>query len=61
MIRDDDKEATVRDRLGIYHTTTKPLVEYYTAEADAGNCKYFKLDGTQPVDAVSQQLAELLG
>ena len=27
--RDDDKEETVRKRLEIYHTQTKPLVEYY--------------------------------
>ncbi|MEN8778271.1 MAG: adenylate kinase [Glaciecola sp.] len=60
-IRDDDKEATVRDRLGIYHTQTKPLVDYYRAEADNGNCAYHKLDGTLPVDNVSAQLAELLG
>ena len=60
-IRDDDKESTVRDRLGIYHTQTKPLVEYYQAEAAAGHCGYHKFDGTQPVDNVSAQLAELLG
>ena len=60
-IRDDDKESTVRDRLGIYHTQTKPLVDYYQAEAAAGHCGYHKFDGTQPVDNVSAQLAELLG
>lgn len=60
IIRPDDEEATVRKRLGIYHEQTKPLVDYYTAEAEAGNCQYHKLDGTQPVDAVSVQLAELL-
>ena len=61
IIRDDDKEETVRNRLGIYHEQTQPLVDYYNAEAAAGNCSYHKLDGTQPVDQVSQQLAELLG
>ena len=60
-IRDDDKEATVRDRLNIYHTQTKPLVDYYTNEANAGNCAYHKLDGTAPVEQVSAQLAKLLG
>ena len=29
MQRDDDREATVRKRLGVYHTQTEPLVEYY--------------------------------
>ncbi len=60
-IRPDDQEDTVRKRLGIYHEQTKPLVDYYTAQADAGECQYHKIDGTQAVDAVSQQLAGYLG
>jgi adenylate kinase len=59
-IRPDDEESTVRKRLGIYHEQTKPLVDYYQAEATAGNCKYITMDGTQAVDAVSAQLAEQL-
>ncbi len=59
--RADDEEETVRKRLAIYHEQTKPLVNYYSAEADAGNCEYHKLDGTRPVDEVSAELAELLG
>ncbi len=27
--RNDDKEETIRDRLGVYHEQTEPLVEYY--------------------------------
>ena len=61
VIRPDDEEATVRKRLGVYHEQTKPLVDYYKGEADAGNCQYHKLDGTQEVSAVSAQLSELLG
>ncbi|MCF6440807.1 adenylate kinase [Pseudoalteromonas luteoviolacea] len=61
IIRADDTEETVRKRLGIYHDQTRPLVDYYNKEAEAGNTKYHKLDGTQAVDAVSQQLGELLG
>ncbi len=61
IIRDDDKEDTVRARLGVYHEQTEPLVSYYSAEAEAGNCQYHKLDGTKPVDEVSKELAELLG
>ncbi|PKH06964.1 adenylate kinase [Moritella sp. Urea-trap-13] len=60
-IRADDVEATVRKRLGIYHDQTAPLIAYYGKEADAGNSKYVTFDGTQAVDAVSKQLAELLG
>lgn len=60
-IRPDDQEDTVRKRLGIYHEQTKPLVDYYSAEANLGNCKYHKLDGTAPVENVSNELATLLG
>jgi adenylate kinase len=60
VIRPDDEESIVRDRLAIYHEQTKPLVSYYGKEAEAGNSKYFKLDGTQSVDAISNQLVELL-
>jgi adenylate kinase len=59
-IRPDDEESTVRKRLGIYHEQTKPLVSYYQTEAKAGNCSYLTIDGTQPVDQVSDLLAEKL-
>jgi adenylate kinase len=61
VVRPDDQESTVRDRLNIYHEQTKPLVDYYTDLANKGKCSYTKLDGTQPVEKVSQQLGELLG
>ena len=40
--RDDDREATVRKRLGVYHQMTEPLVEYYE---DRGLLRRF--DGTR--------------
>lgn len=61
IIRPDDKAETVLERLAIYHNQTKPLIQYYTAEAEAGNTTYHRLDGTQPVEAVSAQLDKLLG
>jgi len=60
-IRVDDVEETVRKRLAIYHDQTAPLIAYYGEEAAAGNSKYVTFDGTQTVDFVSKQLAELLG
>merc|ERR1712137_1317398 len=60
IVREDDKEETVRKRLAIYHEQTKPLVNYYSAEAEAGNCEYHKLDGNRPVDVVSAELEERL-
>ncbi|WP_026960539.1 MULTISPECIES: adenylate kinase [Aliagarivorans] len=60
VIRPDDEEATVRDRLNIYHEQTEPLVAYYQNEAAAGNGKCFKVDGTLAVAEVSNKIAELL-
>ncbi|GAA0815079.1 adenylate kinase [Colwellia sp. D2M02] len=59
-IRPDDEEATVRKRLAIYHEQTKPLVDFYQAEAKAGNCSYLTVDGTQAVEAVNALLSEKL-
>lgn len=61
IIRADDKPETVLDRLSVYHKQTSPLIDYYQAEAKAGNTKYFRLDGTQKVEAVSQELDKILG
>jgi hypothetical protein len=44
----------------VYHNTTKPLVDYYQAEAKAGNTQYFRLDGTQKVEDVSKELDKIL-
>lgn len=59
-IRPDDEEATVRKRLAIYHEQTKPLVDFYQAEAKSGNCQYLTIDGTQAVEAVNALLSEKL-
>lgn len=61
IIRQDDKPETVLERLAIYHKQTKPLIAYYSAEAEAGNTVYHRLDGTKPVEEVSAELAKLLG
>lgn len=61
IIRPDDTEETVRKRLTIYHEQTQPLVDFYQAEAEQGNTQFAKIDGTQAVEAVNEQLAQLLG
>ena len=61
IIRADDKPETVLDRLAVYHKQTSPLIDYYQAEAKAGNTQYFRLDGTQKVEEVSQALDKILG
>ena len=60
IIRADDKPETVLDRLAVYHKQTSPLIDYYQAEAKAGNTQYFRLNGTQKVEEVSQELNKIL-
>ncbi len=60
VIREDDKEETVRARLTVYHNQTALSIEYYGKEAVAGNTKYLKFDGTLPVAEVSAQLEKAL-
>jgi len=53
--RDDDREETVKNRLGVYHAQTKPLVAYYNEWAAAGDAaapRYRKINGLASVDAV---------
>ena len=59
-VRPDDEETTVRKRLAIYHEQTKPLVDFYQAEASSGNCSYLTVDGTQAVEKVNALLSAQL-
>jgi adenylate kinase len=61
IIREDDKEETVRKRLAIYHEQTEPLVAYYRKLADQGKTAFHKVDGTRDVETISKELGELLG
>jgi adenylate kinase len=60
VVRDDDKEDVVRSRLTVYHNQTAPLIEYYSKEAQAGNTKYLKFDGTKQVAEVSADIEKAL-
>jgi len=53
--RDDDQEATVLNRLAIYHAQTMPLIAYYqrwAASGEPGAPKHRKVNGLASVDAV---------
>tara|TARA_B100000029_G_scaffold103763_1_gene94316 strand:- start:273 stop:920 length:648 start_codon:yes stop_codon:yes gene_type:complete len=55
IIRDDDKESTVRKRLDVYHEQTKPLIDYY------GKNDIVKfIDGSQSIDMVSEDIKKSL-
>lgn len=55
IIREDDKESTVRKRLDVYHEQTKPLIDYY-GENDI--VKF--IDGSQSIDMVSEDIKKSL-
>ena len=63
--RVDDAEATVRKRLAVYHSQTRPLVEYYTAWAATGDPqapKYRRIPGSGGVEQIRDRaLQALLG
>ncbi len=59
--RDDDKEETVKERLRVYHEQTEPLIDFYSKEAEAGNCKYVKVNGVGSVDDIREQIFAGLG
>ena len=62
--RDDDKEETVKKRLEVYHSQTKPLVNFYNqwaASGVAGAPKYVQVAGVGKVDAIRDQVFAALG
>jgi adenylate kinase len=64
VLRKDDEEATVRNRLEVYHRQTEPLVEYYSNWArtgDAKAAKYHRIDGIGKVEEVRDRIFAALG
>jgi adenylate kinase len=62
--RVDDKEETVKNRLGIYHDQTEPLVEFYEKWHRAGDPnapRYDRVDGIGAVDEVRERVFAALG
>jgi adenylate kinase len=56
--RDDDKEATIRNRLATYHAQTEVLTTFYgdlEAQGAADAPKLIKVDGTQSIDGVKEE------
>lgn len=61
--RDDDKEETVRNRLQVYQSQTRPLVDYYagwSAQGDSAAPRYRKISGTGAVEDISRRALESL-
>ncbi len=53
--RDDDKPATVRERLRVYHAQTAPVIDFYKQLAVV-----LTIDGTGSVDVVNREIRLML-
>jgi len=54
--RGDDREETVKKRLAVYQSQTKPLIEYYSKQG-----LYSEIDGEQNIDKVYSDICQSLG
>ena len=62
--REDDHEATVRKRLEVYHSQTRPLIDYYqkwAATGDADAPKHLRISGSGTVEDIKTRALQALG
>ena len=55
ITRDDDKETTVRKRLKVYHSQTKPIINYYHDY----NIVY-NIDGNNRIESIKNEIKTIL-
>nr|WP_164504259.1 adenylate kinase [Nitrosomonas sp. HPC101] len=63
VLRDDDREETVRKRLQVYHDQTQPLVGYYlewSNSSDSNAPDYVKIAGTGNVETIQENIIAAL-
>ena len=59
--REDDQEATIRHRLSLYHSQTKPLVAFYqNLEASEGTPKCSRVEGVGSVEQITAKVMAAL-
>jgi adenylate kinase len=61
--RDDDREQIVRKRLEVYHSQTRPLIDYYSAWADTGAPgapRYRAISGVGTVEQIQTRALDAL-
>ncbi len=61
--RDDDREETVKKRLEVYQSQTRPLVDFYSrwaGKGDAAAPKYRKISGLGPVEDIRDRAIKSL-
>lgn len=58
--RKDDAEATVRQRLNVYHDQTLPLVDFYSKLAAKNGVRYAKVKGIGSVEEIKSAVLSTL-
>lgn len=61
--RDDDREETVRHRLSVYQSQTRPLVDYYQSWAATGDAKapkFRQVEGVGSVEDIRRRITQAL-
>lgn len=51
IVRDDDKEEIIKNRLAIYHQETEPIIKYYQNQG-----VHLKIDGMPPIAEVTKEI-----
>ncbi len=63
VLRDDDREEIIRNRLKVYHEQTEPLIGYYQsfAETKSSDAPLFhRVSGEGSVDAIFERILSIL-
>ena len=58
--RTDDEEATVRERLAIYHRETRPLVRFYRHLSTETPLRYAEVNGNADMESVRRDIEQFL-
>jgi len=58
--REDDQEATIRNRLEVYHSQTAPLIDFYNSLEGEAAPAYHRVEGIGDVDAIKAQILQAL-
>ncbi len=58
--REDDKEDTIRNRLSVYHSQTRPLVDFYQDMEGEGAPAYHRVEGVGSMEDIRDKVLESL-
>ena len=56
VVRPDDQEETVRNRLKIYHKQTAPVIDFYKSKPGDLGCRVMTVDGSRSIATISKEI-----